>query len=133
MLQANGRKVRTIEEAKDFIRVFMDETLNHRTDVAFGKSYDFDLFLPWMMDWVLNLPHSHDDLDLTPTHELEVLYMDAAWVLCQEGLLRPGPRTTGGEGTGGDYGKGYSLTPKGKDWLVEFSQGRAAQPDGSSD
>jgi hypothetical protein len=120
MIHGNGRKVVSVQDGKLFIRAFLDEILNHRTDVGFGKSYDFDLYLPWMMDWVLNVPGDKEDQEVTPTHDLEIIYMDAAWELCQEGLLRPGPRSTSGEGTGGAYGKGYSLTPKGRDWIAEF-------------
>jgi hypothetical protein len=116
-----GRKAKSTEDAKTFIRAFMDHTLNNTLETGYGKSYDFDLFLPWMMDWVLNVPAKEDD-GFTPTDELEVLYMDAAWELVQEGVLRPGPRGTNGEGTGGEYGKGYAMTPKGRQWLKEFDR-----------
>jgi len=97
----------------------MVETLSLGHEV-YGKTYDFDVFLPYMMDWVLNVPHSKDeDESFAPTHDLELLYMDAAWDLVRKGLLRPGPRATNSEGVGGDYGKGYSLTQEGRAWIAE--------------
>ncbi len=120
MLAMNGRKVKSIEEGEQFIREFMRETLGNPSESGYGKNYDFDLYLPWMMDWVLNVPQNKDDEDMTATHVLEVLFMDAGWSLCQKGILRPGPRSTGGESIGGALGKGYSLTPKGREWLNEI-------------
>ena len=126
MLTAQGRKVKSIEEAEAYIRHFMEETLYRPTEGSYGKSYDFDLFLPYMMDWILSVPQEKED-EFTPTHDLERIYMEAGWRLCQKGFLRPGPRTTGGEGVGGDYGKGYSLTMEGRKWLTEFHEQKSAE------
>ena len=121
MFHTNARKVREIESAEAFIREFMYETLNNPSEGSYGKSYDFDLYLPWMMDWVLNVPQPKEDMDFTPTHELEIMFMDASWSLCQQGLMRPGPRSTNGESPGGAYGKGFALTPKGRKWLERWA------------
>jgi hypothetical protein len=121
METTHGRKAKSVQDAQAFILEFMNETLNNPSESGYGKSYDFDLFLPWMMSWILNVPQK-DDQDITPTDDLEVLYMDAAWDLVMKGILRPGTRGTGGEGTGGEYAKGYSMTPKGKEWLAEYAR-----------
>lgn len=116
MHNSEGRKARSIPEAKEFIRRFMNETLKSKDTSGYIKHYELDLYLPMMMDWVLNVPGEKDQ-DYAPTDELEVLYMEAAWDLCMEGIFRPGPRSTTSEVPGDSYGKGYSLTGKGKGWL----------------
>jgi hypothetical protein len=118
MLSSEGRKVKTMHDAENFIRKFMNETLFHRNTEVYGKHYDYDLYLPLMMDWVLNLPSDKNEV-YTPTEELEVLFMESGWDLVQKGLLRPGPRATNSESPGDAYGKAYCLTEKGRQWLKE--------------
>jgi hypothetical protein len=73
-----------------------------------------------MMDWILNVPAAKElESKFTPSETLEVLYMDASWELCQEGIFRPGPRATSQEIPANSLGKAYSLTPKGKQWIQE--------------
>jgi|GEM_PF-5670681 len=116
VFKVNGRKVTDAEGAIRFIKEFMRVTLDESMEHGYGKSYDFDLYLPWMMDWVLNVPQENQE-GFTSTHDLELIYMEAAWEMTIRGLLRPGPRSTNGEAPGGSYGKGYALTQKGWKWL----------------
>ena len=114
----NGRRAKDFDEASAFIKDFLRHTLEETSESGYGKSYDFDLYLPWMMDWILNVPHEKEE-EFTPTHELETLYMEVGWELVMQGFLRPGPRGTNGEVPGGSYGKGFSLTGKGWKWVRE--------------
>jgi hypothetical protein len=116
IFKVNGRKVSDVQGAIGFIKEFLVHTLSGELETGYGKSYDFDLYLPYVMDWVLNVPQTEQE-GFSPTHELEILYMEAGWEMVLEGLLRPGPRSTNGEVPGGSYGKGYSLTNKGWKWL----------------
>jgi hypothetical protein len=118
MLSIEGRKAATIDEAKNFIKRFMYEIIHLKNESGYVKHYELDLYLPMMMDWVLNVPGDKNQT-FTPTDTLEVLYMDAAWELCREGIFRPGPRATNGESPHDSYGKGYSLTLKGREWIKE--------------
>jgi hypothetical protein len=120
MLNVEGRQVKNMEDSKAFIRKFMFERSHTKDQSGYVKHYDMDLYLPMMMDWILNVPAEKDE-DFTPSETLEVMYMDAAWELCTEGIFRPGPRATSHEAPSDSYGKGYSLTPKGKTWLEEAS------------
>jgi hypothetical protein len=129
MLNVEGRQAKTIDDAKAFIRKFIYEIIHTKDQSGYVKHYEMDLYLPMMMDWILNVPAAKD-MEFTTSEVLEVLYMDAAWGLCMDGIFRPGPRSTVGEVPGDSYGKGYSLTAKGKEWLEQErpkSSGDAAQ------
>ena len=128
MLNSAGRKAKTLDDAKSFIRIFVDQISHLTEEQAYSKTFDFDLYLPMMMDWVLNVPGEKDE-EYTPTHELEVLYMDAAWELCQQGLMRPGPKATNSENPGDAYGKGFCLTAKGREWMAEARPPTSAEHD----
>jgi hypothetical protein len=123
----NGRTVKTVDEAEAFIWEFMQVTLSNPEESGYGKSYDFDLYLPWLMDWVLNRPHDPNAI-MTPTDELELLYMEAGWSLVMKGLMRPGSRDSGGEIPGGAYGKGYAMTFKGRDFYKRKMRESAVVP-----
>jgi hypothetical protein len=114
MIGTQGQKVANIEEACEFIRAFIRYEREHRTELASGKEHDFDVFLPWMMEIVVN---SEEEEGSRMPSELDVLYMDAAWHLVTLGVLRPGPRRVSGDASRDGYGKGFALTPKGREWV----------------
>jgi hypothetical protein len=113
----HGRTVRTLEEAEAFIRSFIAETKRHPSEHFDFREMDYDLFVPRLVEIAENL-----DLlpgtEPTPFRELEPLYMEAAWSLVMQGYLRPGPHGPNQSNTGDVYGKAYSLTTKGKEWLA---------------
>ncbi|AIE83433.1 hypothetical protein [Fimbriimonas ginsengisoli] len=117
MIGTKGQKVRTVDEACEFIREFLVYERTHRGELAVGKEHDFDLFLPWMMEIVVN--SEEEDGSQLPT-VLDRIYMDAAWELVVRGFLRPGPRHVSGDSSSDGYGKGYSLTTKGTEWIAEL-------------
>ena len=120
MLNVEGRLAHDSESAKAFIRRFINEIIHSRNESGYVKHYDVDLYLPMMMDWILNVPAAKEmESKFTASETLEVLYMDASWELCQEGIFRPGPRATSQEIPANSLGKAYSLTPKGKQWIQE--------------
>ncbi|HVT12516.1 MAG TPA: hypothetical protein VHE55_09630 [Fimbriimonadaceae bacterium] len=80
-------------------------------------SHDFDLYLPWLLE-ILEYQKSDRSNNL-PIIEIQRLYMEAAWDMVLQGYLRPGPRTISGDPLKDGYGKGYSLTEKGRQKLVQ--------------
>lgn len=112
-----GADVATVEEAEGFVKAFIVELRNDASGRMRKHSREYDLFMPWLWEEITN-----SGTHLAPTHtklETNELYMEAAWSLVQKGYLRPGPPKTTSEDAGGDYGKGYTLTFKGKAWLGE--------------
>lgn len=113
---ASGRLAHSIEEAKTYLWTFIGENVGCEDANIRQRSGDFDLYLPWLLE-ILEYQKAGDRAMALPVLELQVLYMDAAWSLATEGYLRPGPRTISGDPTRDGYGKGYSLTPKGRSRL----------------
>ncbi len=117
----SGRLAKSLEEAEEYILEFIVENLAQKERRVTEKSYDFDLFLPWLMEIVEN-QHVQSSSSEPEIVELESLYMDAAWSLCNKGILRPGPRRTNSENPRDGYAKGYSLTLLGRSMLKERIQ-----------
>ncbi len=112
---SKGADVCSLEAAEGFIREFILELRNDESGRMRKHSVDYDLYLPWLWEEVTN-SGSH----LEPAHcskEASRLYMDAAWSLVQKGHLRPGPPKVSSTTGGGDYGKGFSVTYAGEEWL----------------
>jgi len=113
-----GRVAKSLQEAEEYILDFIVENLAQHERRIVEKSFDFDLYLPWLMEIVEN--QRIEKVEGCPEIvELEGLYMDAAWSLCNKGYLRPGPRRTNSENPKDGYGKGYSLTLMGRTMLRE--------------
>jgi hypothetical protein len=113
-----GRLARSLQEAEDYILDFIVENLAQKERRIVEKSFDFDLYLPWLMEIVEHQKLSGEQR-CPEIVELEGLYMDAAWSLCNKGYLRPGPRKTNSDNPRDGYGKGYSLTLLGRTMLRE--------------
>jgi hypothetical protein len=108
----SGRLANSVEEAEAYLWKFIAENLAV-TDVKVREhTHDFDVYLPWMLQ--IFERHGEQPGEKLTMIDLESLYMDAAWRMVEEGYLRPGPRTIGGEQPKDGYGNGYSLTAKGK-------------------
>jgi len=107
----SGRLIQNEDDAQQFIWKFIAENLVQTERHIVEHNRDYDLFLPWLLEIVSNL-HVKAERDMLPIHDLERIYMDAAWTLVMEGYLRPGPRVITGDIRDG-FGKGYSLTQKG--------------------
>lgn len=121
-----GRLAKSLQDAEDYILDFIVENLAQKERRIVEKSFDFDLYLPWLMEIVEN-QRVESQAHYPEIVELEGLYMDAAWSLCNKGYLRPGPRRTNSDNPRDGYGKGYSLTLMGrtmlreKIWLTEMA------------
>lgn len=113
MFGTEGQKIDGIEGAEAFIRKFMRFEREHEEELAHNKKHDYDLFLPWLMEVVVNA--KEEEGSKAPA-ELDHIYMDAAWSLVLKGYFRPGPHKVSGD-TGDGYGKGFTLTRKGEEWL----------------
>lgn len=107
--ERTARSVTTLDEAKQCLLDFI-----HEADKVHGPhhiaehSFGYDLYLPWFMEVVEFREPFHDRPNL-PIPQLNQLYMDAAWSLVTDGVLRPGPKCAGEEVMGNSYGKAYSL------------------------
>ena len=117
----SGRLAKSLKEAEEYILDFIVENHAHRERRVVEKSHDFDLYLPWLMEIVENqrIGELQEISDCPQIADLESLYMDAAWSLCNKGFLRPGPRKTNSDNPKDSYGKGYSLTLAGNERLCE--------------
>lgn len=111
-----GRLAKSVDDAEGFIRHFICACKDHADERWVGRSFDYDLFLPRLLEIVENLPVD-EGVEPTTNQALERLYMEAAWELCRDGLLRPGPRQANFDNSRDAYGKGYSLTFRGEAWL----------------
>jgi hypothetical protein len=111
-----GRMVKTVEEAESYIRYFIAVSRSLGHERFSHAQMEYDLYLPWLAEVVENilLP---EDIEPTPTPVLERLYMEAAWTLCMAGQLRPGPIKAGFDNARDAYGKGFSLTYRGEEWI----------------
>ncbi len=106
----SGRLAKTLDQAECYMLRFIAENL--LADKEIGRhQLDYDLYLPWLME-ILGYQKVPEGTDMLSILDVQRLYMDSAWELVMEGVLRPGPRTVSGD-TGHGYGKGYSLTQKG--------------------
>jgi len=108
----SGRLVQSQQDAEAYIWKFIAENLAQTDRHVVEHSRDYDLFLPWLLEIVSNL-HVAEEKEPLPIFDLERIYMDAAWNMVMSGDLRPGPRVITGD-THDGYGKGYSLTVKGR-------------------
>lgn len=118
LFDPRGRSVKTVEEAEEYIRSFIALLHDYPHSHAAQRSHDYDLYLPWLIEVVEYLPAT--ECEPTPPLTLERLYMEAAWQLVQKGYLRPGPRKPNSGDLGEGYGKGYSLTFTGDEWIQSF-------------
>lgn len=119
-----GRMAKTIEEAKKFLFFFIYENkLRSENPLVSVRSHDYDLFLPWMFEVIENQNVEESD-EAPEVLAIDELYMEAAWQLVMDGYLRPGPRRSTGESSGQGYGKGFSLTLKGKQYVKDEIQSR---------
>jgi len=114
MFGTSGQVVKDEAEAQEFIRSFLKFERTHRDELAKNKEHDYDLYLPWLMEVVINAPETDES---RPPADLDRVYMDAAWGLVTAGYFRPGPRRGTGDGGGDGYGKGFALTAKGSEWV----------------
>lgn len=112
-----GRLVRNQGEAEAYLFRFISENRQATDKRMIGKSHDFDLYLPWLVEILDNI-HEQEG-ETFPMRDLQRLYMDAAWNLVMQGFLRPGPRKINGDSPSSSYGQGYTLTALGEKRLNE--------------
>lgn len=108
----SGRMVQNVSDAECYLWKFIAENLSASDRHVREHSHDFDLYLPWLLE-ILEYQKGDRDRAL-PIIEIQRLYMEASWDLVMRGFLRPGPRTISGDSMKDGYGKGYSLTEKGR-------------------
>lgn len=110
-----GRLASTVDEAEAYLWKFIAENLNVTDPKVRAHSYDFDLYLPWLLQ--IFDRHGEQPGERLTMSAIQGLYMEAAWRMVEQGFLRPGTRSIGGDQPRDAYGHGYSLTAKGKAML----------------
>lgn len=113
----SGRLVQSVSDAECYIWKFIAENRFAADHHILERSFDFDLYLPWLLE-ILEYQKA-DRGGALPIIDIQRLYMDAAWDLVLQGYLRPGPRTISGDPLRDGYGKGYSLTDRGRSRVEE--------------
>lgn len=104
-----ARSVTTREEAPAAIKDFIREGLNpHSRHNVVERSRGYDLYLPWLLE-VIEYVQPLEDREHLAIPSLHRLYMDAAWDLVMQGLLRPGPKDISSGADANAYGRAYSL------------------------
>jgi hypothetical protein len=121
----SGRLIKTVEDAECYIWRFMAENQSTTDPHILAHSHDFDLYLPWLLE-ILEYQKT-DRSGALSIIDIQGLYMEAAWDLVMQGYLRPGPRTISGDPLRDGYGKGYSLTTRGRQRLAEEMPIRASE------
>ena len=119
LLATKGLLLRTVEDTEPYLQEFIWETLRDPNGPMQRHSHDYDLFLPWVHEEVRNAPPAPGQ-EIHGAVLVDRLLMDGAWALVQKGYLRPGPRAVSSEVRGTDYGKGFSLTHAGIEWIKAF-------------
>ena len=103
---------------------YIIQYLNFKGDQGF-TTYGYDLYLPNVMRrWC---QERYDALGAKSREEAEKFlpdispyFYEASWELCRTGVLRPGIQNWGKQSTeDGSAGNGYSITPFGRQWLIE--------------
>ena len=107
--EMRAREATTKEEAQQVIREFIREgqELQSRHNVA-ERSHGYDLYLPWLIE-VIEYVKTDPEKEILDILHLQRLFMDSAWDLVMQGVLRPGPKQMAGGGDGHGYGVAYSL------------------------
>jgi hypothetical protein len=88
------------------------------------SNYGYELYLPNVIRRHLEITHQMHFNQAEPyIRALSPHFYAAAWEMCWRGILRPGVREHGEQGTDdGAGGNGYSLTPRGREWLTQAGQ-----------
>lgn len=122
-----ARLARNLEQAEDNLIAFLAREIGHDDRQAHQHSHDYDLYLPWFLEVIsyVPVPEGADSPLLT---EIDHLYMDAAWSLVVRGFIRPGPRAISSIDTADGLGKGFSLTPEGRQRVLSSRLGEQASP-----
>lgn len=108
------------EDAIKYIIQYLDFKTSHGFN-----TYGYDLYLPDVMrKWCEERASALGVQTPTESHRflpnISPYFYEASWELCRIGVLRPGINKWGQQSTeDGSAGNGYSITPFGKEWLVE--------------
>lgn len=117
LLGTKGQTCHNLEEAEGYIREFIAATLADENGAMKRHSGEYDLYLPWLQEDVFTAPRPNGDNPRIP--DLDRLFMDAAWSLVTKGYLRPGAHKISSVVSATDYGRGFSLTHRGHQWVRE--------------
>jgi len=116
LLASKALMMKCMDDAEAFVREFIRAVREDPKGPMQRHSHDYDLYLPWLVEEVRNAPPV-EGCQESARSKADSIFMDVAWSLVVKGYLRPGPRKVSSEVRASDYGKGFSLTATGCDWL----------------
>jgi hypothetical protein len=104
--------------------LFIIDWLRRDSPNTHSTSYGYDIYIPNVIgDYLQQAGSSHRKADDQLKVNLSPAFYAAAWELCRRGIIRPGVRIMGAQGTiDGSGGNGYSVTPFGHQWIEESEQ-----------
>jgi len=107
-----------VDDAIEIIAEYLARPYSRGTGVA---NYDYDFYLTSFLT-LYATEHMGVPTFGMPAEEPRVVaisptFLDALWVLCRRGILRPSVAARNGQGT--PNGIGYSLTEAGRIWLAD--------------
>jgi hypothetical protein len=88
------------------------------------SDYGYEFYIPNIVRHFLGDQYGIEHHEAENTlRSLSPHFYAAAWELCRRGIIRPGIKAHGEQGTAdGASGNGYSITPRGRQWLQEAGQ-----------
>lgn len=105
-----------IEDAVGFIAEYLERTpANVRRNENYGYDFYLTSFLARFVVEHLGVPNHSFPAQSPQSIAVSSAFLDALWVLCRRGILRPSVAQRGGQGVA--TGEGYSLTEIGNAWL----------------
>lgn len=105
----------------DAIAFIVDSMLNPRSSDGYS-SYGYDIYLPnviaaYLVEVERSTEHHSVLRGGRRARELSAYFLDAAWSLCRQGILRPGVVMLGAQSDAD--GTGYSVTSLGRQWIEQ--------------
>ena len=108
----------TIDDAMEYILDFLSDVSSKRNSFS---NYGYDFFIRNVITFYVReregmSSHVVDEQQTNRVAFLFPVFMDAAWLLCRKGIIRPSVATLDGQGVANN--QGFSLTAIGQDWLT---------------
>jgi len=107
---------------EDAVRFIVD-CLKKPRKTSYGD-FGYDIYIPITIKLFLievkKIPEHNAHPDSGLGLELSPIFFDAAWALCQKGVIRPGVRNLKGQGD--SKGVGFSSTGRGKEWIKQIDE-----------
>jgi hypothetical protein len=121
VIMHSNRELPDIDEEMAFHIIVRYAREGYKT--TYGN-YGYEIYLPNLIRDYLKSELKFDEHGANSfITSLSPSFYAAAWELCRRGILRPGVMQQGEQATAdGSSGNGYSITPRGREWLQQAGQ-----------